>query len=263
MLGLGFCILSHTGDNNSSQNLLLSVKDKSFASFNLGLSHDEIQKLQNLTINKRSSMNNYGHFDTLESEIVGLLRSLGNNEEDAQVASKIIYNIIIHDVSLCDCQTAWVLLRAFVPNELYDVPRWHTDGVYYRSEGNCCYKLVYALQGPSTLFLELPDQIRTDFFKIQNKTFAGMTSAEIKSLSRRQLDDLRLGDRIKLAELVADFYVHEAPANVGTIFATGNPVRAAIHSEPPIHENRLFMSIVPGTYEQIQEWYAKEHPDKK
>ena len=261
-LGLIFGACMYAGDDKPSQRLQSLVKDTTFASFDLGLSQDEMQQLQNLTINTKSAINNYGHLDTLESEIVDFLKSLGNSNEDAQAASKIISNIVMRDISPGDDETAWISLRAFTPNESYDLPRWHTDGAFYRSAENVCYKQAYALKGASTLFLQLPDDMRAQFFNIQNKTFAGMTYAEIKSLSEQEIDALILPNRIKLAELVTGYHVHTAPANTGTIFVTGGRNRGAIHSEPPMHENRLFMSVVPGTPEQIQEWYTREHPGK-
>lgn len=261
-LALMFGACMYTGDDKQSQKLESLVKDTTFASFDLGLSQDEMQQLQNLTINATRAINNYGHLDTLESETVVFLKKLGNSDEDAHIASKVISNIVMRDISSTDNETAWVSLRAFTPNESYDLPRWHTDGAFYRSTENVCYKRAYALKGASTLFLQVPDDVRAQFFNIQSKTYAGMTYAEIKSLSKRELDALMLPNRIRLAELLAGYHVYTAPANTGTIFVTGGRNRGAIHSEPPMHENRLFMSVVPGTPEQIQEWYIKEHPGK-
>lgn len=246
--------------DKTSRNLQSLVQDKTFASFDLDLSRDTLQQLQNLRINRTSAINNYGHLDTLESESVAFLKSLGNNDEDAQAASKIICNIVMRDISLDNGETAWVSLRSFTPNTEYDLPRWHTDGAFYKSKENICYKQAYALKGPSTLFLQVPDDVRAQFFAIQNQTFAGMTYAEIKSLSEEEIDALILPDRKKLAELLAGYYVHTALVNTGTIFVTGGRNKGAIHSEPPMHEDRLFMSVVKGTPDQIQEWYNKEHP---
>jgi len=36
-------------------------------------------------------------------------------------------------------------------------------------------------------------------------------------------------------------------------WVVGNDEFAAIHSEPPIHESRIFLSFLPGTEEQIRE----------
>jgi hypothetical protein len=254
MLGILVC----AQDDSLQINLQSLVDKKSFAFFDHGLSHDKMQLLENLTITRTMAINNYGHLDTLESEIVDFLKSLGNNEEDAQAAAIIIYNLVMNSIISFDGGTAWVALRAFTPNELYELPRWHTDGAFYQSKEMLCYKIAYILQGPTTLFLRLPAEIRAQFFEIQSKTFRGMTSAAIKSLSRPELDALTRADRIKLVELVKDFQVYTVPADKGVIFVTGDRKRAGIHSEPAMHKNRLFLSIVPGTYEQIQEWFAKQ-----
>jgi len=33
---------------------------------------------------------------------------------------------------------------------------------------------------------------------------------------------------------------------------------AAVHSEPPLKEERLFMSVLPGSKAQIKEWESKQ-----
>ena len=48
----------------------------------------------------------------------------------------------------------------------------------------------------------------------------------------------------------------------GAIYIVGTKY-AAVHSEPPIHEERLFLSIVPGSKSEIQELYNNWHPKNK
>ena len=245
----------YSADQMPSKHLKSLVQDRSFAFFDLGVSNNEKQQLHNLTINQTIVLNNYGDIDKLESDIVDFLIELGNNRQDAQAAAHIIYTIVLRDIALCGAPTGWIALRAFEPNDSYDLPRWHTDGTFYLSEEHCCYKLAYALKGPATLFVRLPHDTRAEFFKIQNSTFAEMN----KKLSKEERYNIMHGNRIKLAELVDPYNLSYLPADTAAIFVTGNPYRSAIHSEPPIHENRLFMSIVPGSYEQIQEWKIKNN----
>lgn len=48
----------------------------------------------------------------------------------------------------------------------------------------------------------------------------------------------------------------------GTIYIVGTN-SSAVHSEPPIHEERLFLSIVPGNKSEIQELYNNWYTNKK
>lgn len=67
--------------------------------------------------------------------------------------------------------------------------------------------------------------------------------------------------RLKLAEFIKPDSIETTPPNHGSIFIIG-PNNAAIHSEPPIHSERLFISVVQGTSEQIEDlrtrWQAKK-----
>jgi hypothetical protein len=241
------------------RDLLSLVQDRSFAFFDLGLSHEHIDLLKNLSIDisAKSAMNNYGDLETLASQVCDYLKTLGNCDADAQAASQIIYSIVSRDIAACGMQTGWVTLRAFNPNNLYDLPRWHTDGSFYDGPNHLCYKLAYIFQGAPTLLLEVPDDVKAEMLSIQSKS--GVTSAQVKNLSRKELDDLMYASKVKLAALLAQYTPSQVPADSGIIFITGDRdrKRAAIHSEPPMHENRLFMSIVPGSFQQIEQWRAR------
>ena len=256
---LFFCTPALFAQDDQQGDLLSLVQDRSFAFFDLGLSHDQINLLKNLSIviSTKSAMNNYGDLETLELQICDYLKNLGNCDVDAQAASHIIYSIVSRDVAACGMETGWVTLRAFNPNNLYDLPRWHTDGSIYDGPNHRCYKLVYVFQGAPTLLLEVPEDVRAEMLSVQSKS--GVTSAQIKNLSRKELDDVMYSSRLKLAALLAQYTPSQVPAASGIIFITGDANRktAAIHSEPPMHENRLFMSIVPGSREQIEQWRAR------
>lgn len=46
------------------------------------------------------------------------------------------------------------------------------------------------------------------------------------------------------------------------LFIVGDPNAVAVHSEQPINHDRLFISILPGTNEQIQELFDRWHSTK-
>ena len=82
---------------------------------------------------------------------------------------------------------------------------------------------------------------------------------------RKQFRELQEQDaRAKLAELLDPAKAVTASSGQGTIFIVGADF-AAVHSEPPIKEQRLFISIVPGSQTDIEELdkrWNTPNPDK-
>ena len=77
-----------------------------------------------------------------------------------------------------------------------------------------------------------------------------MFKKEIKDFKKEtKYEDKHI--RPKLAKLVGKKY-NKVPDNKGLIFEVGSK-NAVIHSEPPIEQERIFISILPGTFEQISE----------
>jgi hypothetical protein len=129
-------------------------------------------------------------------------------------------------------------LRSFTPTSEYDVPRWHQDGYYYAPyEGNP-YKFAITLKGPATLFYKLPPHLKENFLTL---TREGM---EKNGYNRQALATLL--KPFKEAAFIPQPYQ-------GAVFIVGSEY-AAVHSEPPIHEERLFLSVLPGSKAQIKEW---------
>ena len=60
---------------------------------------------------------------------------------------------------------------------------------------------------------------------------------------------------IKYRKMVADIFkhrkVHQLSNNQGLIFVVGRDT-ALIHSEPPMTDTRIFVSVLPGTESQIK-----------
>ena len=128
-----------------------------------------------------------------------------------------------------------------MPHDFFNTPRWHTDGYYYAPFNGQQYKIACALKGPSTLFCQAPTDIREKFNELQAKQ----------------------SSRVMIAELLKDQPILQASTTQAMLFVVGDFQSAAIHSEPPIDQARLFISILPGTHEQIQELYNRWHPANK
>lgn len=66
-------------------------------------------------------------------------------------------------------------------------------------------------------------------------------------------------DREKLNQLLCDgTKIESTPPNYGSIFIVGDQTCGAVHSEPDLSRNRLFMSVLPGTTNEINEHLSVE-----
>lgn len=217
-----------------------TLNTRSFAFYDLHLSPDEQRALQQVKISSTEQYNNFGHLDTLQFEVKTFISSLGKGNETLAASVSVLIARLVQDVLRASGrETAWVCIRAFTPTDEYDTPRWHTDGYYYAPyEGESC-KFALALKGPGTLFYQETPEGRMQFKVLQQ--------------NGREDDHY---NRQPLADLLSQHPERSASPGLlqGAVFIVGSEGRAAIHSEPPIPEERLFLSILPGTPEQIKEW---------
>lgn len=204
--------------------------NSSFVYYDLDPSERERNALKTLKINMTDDYNNYGNLDGLESEVRDFLKTLGKgNDTSAQDVSQLITRLVKEVLQGCGQETAWVAVRSFTPTSAYDLPRWHTDGYYYAPYEGDPYKFAITLRGPPTLFYQLPADKREEFYALQRK---GNEQNEYN----RQALALML-NTVKEAISIGQLYQ-------GAVFIVGSN-HAAVHSEPPIKEERLFLSSCP------------------
>jgi hypothetical protein len=206
-------------------------KEKSFAVCELGLTSVEQGVFKQLAIAKCGNYDLFGNLELLSKEMPLFLENIGNNQSTiAQQAVAIISTIINNVLKAQNAQTAWVALRAFTPNGLYDVPRWHVDGNYYKPHNFNLPKFAVTLKGDTTLFYDATEMERKDVMAYYAD-------------EHREL----LATRLNKNQII------QTLQEQGAFFVVGDPLRAAVHSEPPIKQERLFLSMVCGSIEQIAE----------
>lgn len=132
------------------------------------------------------------------------------------------------------------MFRSFIPNEKFKVPRWHQDGFYFApfSEQylkSPIVKAAIALKGAGTLFYKLSPIEVEEFHKMRREN----------------------PDRIRLSKFLNDTSkVESTPKGSGSVFIVGP--RGAMHSEPYMTTTRFYMSLLPGSEKQIQEFDRRE-----
>lgn len=211
-----------------------------FSNFNLGLSQEEVNNLNAIRIDSTNAYDNFGNLNLLNDQLDEFLKIV--NGENAQLASAISSSITTLVRTIIDAfakETAWITVRASTPTHSWDIPRWHTDGYYYSPYIGDQHKVVITLKGPSSLFCPLPFELRPQFNFLQFDS------------KNREI----VADMLKIIKAQSSISQQQ-----GTVYIVGNSSHAAVHSEPPIHEERLFLSIVPGNKSEIQELYNNWHP---
>ena len=221
--------------NKKIKMALMSLNaQKPFAIFDVKFTDDEKNSLDKMHIDDTKAYDNFGNLSELQREVKDFIKSLGNNGADeSELIAKLIEKLVNEFILAFEKETAWVTIRSSVATSSWDLPRWHSDGYYYSPYSGDQYKLAIALKGPSTLFYPLPDELRDKFKSLQFNPENREAIAQMLDVSK------------------AIFAAREQ----GIIFIVGTYDHGAVHSEPPIHEERLFLSVVPGNKSEIQELY--------
>jgi hypothetical protein len=202
-----------------------------YAALGSFLCEDEEQSLISLYVSSTKEYDNFGKHELLGQELTAFFGDIGNDRAASQKAALLVESLVSACLSGFQAETAWIAVRASNPTPQFNAPRWHADGYYFAPYDGEPKKMVLTLKGPGTRFALLPEAANPQ-------------------------------SKILTAE-VPEKYCSQAATLVPFIYIVGAEY-AAIHSEPPIHEDRLFMSLVPGSAAQIAElrfqWNAKETP---
>lgn len=199
-----------------------------FVFVDLALSSQEKHILQTLDIGQQQTFNFYGSPAHMQEALKAFVATIGANSDEAiSTVTCVIARISFAIVQALDTQAAWVTVRATLANNAFNTPRWHQDGYYFAPfTGGPC-KFAAVLKGPSTLFYRLPEELHLEFQD-------------------------HFQDREYLSRMLDPAFVETVPEGMGALFIVGDAARAAVHSEPPMQQSRLFFSILPGSPEQIE-----------
>ena len=194
-------------------------------------SSSELQCLQNVHVEQEcAQFDFFGPADDLsQNELQSYLMQMGDNETDClEGIARLMYRLSKEVQIGFDAEAVWTMVRITMPNEEFAVPRWHPDGKYFSSKSKQ-YKFVTTLKGARTLFGEARDP------------------SAVRRLLRATQD---LCTRRAIAQLVDS---KRFDGRQGVLYLVGED-NAVLHSEPYMQDPRIFLSILPGSKAQIQEW---------
>jgi len=261
---------SDSGNSNSNTRQIIDSQqiDKyltsgkyDFQLFDINYTKQEQESIDNFKIEKRCGYIHNGSIGSLTgiNDLNIFLSNIGPNaKKDIDNLKQIILNLIEKVLKGYDMTHFLLSIRVRTPDSEFDIPRWHRDGPYF---GNTIItsKFATVLKGPGTLFIKSSTPNSEKFNEIQNEQHEEeRINAHFTYEEQEERDDRY---RTLYAALPKNGDMVQSGKNQGVIFfANSGGVRGAIHSEPKIDENRIFISIMPGTKENVEE---RDRDEKK
>ncbi len=186
--------------------------------------------------------------DELKAKLEIYFAEMGeNSSEDLATISNIIGRVSEATQVGLKGESTWTMVRVSLPNNDFEIPRWHPDGKYYHSISKQ-YKLVATVKGAQTRFANAINQ--KEVTKLQQQESENYD----KNASNPELfntEDIRI--RTELAEAVREKEI--GIQGQAVIYLVGED-HAVLHSEPHITESRIFFAVLPGSNEEISQWEA-------
>lgn len=218
------------------------------------------QFLNKLVINKTKGYETeYTKGSNIFPTLFDFLISIGNDKDTSVYVAKLIERLVhnMHNLfsSFNHRTISFVSIQAtnakhLEQERLHIYPNWHTDFASVANNDGYSYKFVIALKGPQTIYVKLPNIERNKVIKIlrewrqykeQNKEqknlpYMGLISHYILNKIHNIIETCEQKNRCSL---------HQGEGiDFGFIHKVGNLSKnVTIHTTPPIHSDRLFLSI--------------------
>jgi hypothetical protein len=225
-----------------NENDIISYIDsqKSYQVFNIDYTQKEINSIKNFNIEKFGDYNSYNTLNNLEQ----FIKNIGkNSSDDIATIIDIIKKLLDTILKSYNTNSYWISIRIHSKTTFFDIPRWHCDGFYHSHRNKLQTKFITTLKGPTTLVLETTKEEKDYFYKLQEyKDKSILDESELDIEKRKYISENIRGKKINLSN------------NNGVIFVAGDKDKCLIHSEPKHEDNRFFISILPATKEEINEF---------
>ena len=219
-------------------NEYLNSEEKQFKIFNIKYTKEEQDAIDTLNLNT-DKIYEYIHFSTFNNldNLENFIGEIGSNSKDKII---IILNLIKKIIKIVmkgyNKKDYFLIIKTFPPMNDFDIPRWHCDGRQKGFESrDDISKFAIVFKGPGTLFIKTTPEERKSFIEIEK-------GWENSIDYRKKMEEEIKGSRIQLEK------------NQGAIFmarTNEDQLNCGIHSEPPLNETRLFLSILPGSKKEI------------
>lgn len=226
---------------------------KYYLTFDIKYTKKETDYLDNFNITKWSSFDHYGHVDNLDdNKLDDFLTNIGNNQ-NINILNKIIHKLADKITNSYGMKHCWLTIRVTLPHHGFDIPRWHKDGNFFKSDRTQS-KFVTVLKGPGTLFIKKSKKVDEIYNKNNDEENKSYKKLKVKTMFNNKIENKY---RKILANKLSKFKHSQLKPKQGLIFLVGidknNNLYGLLHSEPKNDTPRIFISILPGSENEIDE----------
>lgn len=233
---------------------LVKSDTKSFEISEIGYNDDDRKLIESISITKPVRLNYFGKFNASKQKkyISKYIQDIGNSKKKSdQLADLVVEKIIGPFIKSSSKDSMWLKMDVMFPHDGFNIGRWHMDGYYYfphkyLASGDKQYKLVSVLKGPVTLFKPNEEGLLDTFHRVHRELY--------KDFDYKNFDRSKDMEYRKIIDKALNKYETIIPTNKqAAIFIAGDNKRGAMHSEPPHDKKRLFLSVLPGTEDEVKD----------
>ena len=229
----------------------LNKSDIPYQIFHIDYTTKEKNTLKRFKV-ENSRAHNYCGNDK-KPEIKQFLESIGDNDKkDINIITKIVYKLIKTVLAGYKKTHYWIAIRFSTPTNQFDIPRWHKDGPYYVGQEKPS-KFVTVLKGVGTLLKDMTPENKEAYDKIFLEKIELVKNIPVTYEENREeflKEVVKIDESLKLryVEALKDSETKQINNDEGLIFFA----KEAMHSEPKIDRERIFISILPLDEENIK-----------
>ena len=238
----------------------LNNPKKNYLTFDIKYTKKESNYLDNLNINKTITFDHYGNINNIDNQKLNdFLNNIGDNK-NIEILSKIVHKILTKITSAYQTKFCWMTIRVTLPNNKFDIPRWHKDGSFFKNSEKITSKFVTILKGPGTLFIKKSKFMNDIYYKFLMKKFEEYDKLNLLNKNKERQyysEEIEKKYRELFINKFKDLKKNQLKTRDGLIFLTGTPKDklkyGLLHSEPKKDVPRFFISILSGTESEILE----------
>jgi hypothetical protein len=226
----------------------LKSKKYQYKIFKIQYTEPEKKSIFEFSIDKYNYFNYYGDYKNMHG-LNNFLKSVGENtiyniNKLEQIINKMIQTI----TKAYELEYYILMIRITLPNNNFDLVRWHKDYGY----GGESSKFCFVMKGPGTLLLKSTKEVNDIYHKIFDKQ---IKERRAKKMSYKEQNDQNENYKLVYAKALKKFKIQQINNNEGVILYAGDReknINGALHSEPKMNTNRIFISIMPQTKEYVE-----------
>ena len=223
-----------------------------FKIFKLNYTDLEIKCIESFNISTSDQFDYMGNKNNMKN-INTFLNNIGTNHKDnINILEKTIIKILDNVLSAFDTDHFWISIRVSLPNDYFNIPRWHKDGTFFvNSKSKKSPKFITVLKGPGTLLIKSTKKVNKIYYDISQKIIEEFN--KIKNQNTNELSKIDDKYRLIFSEALKNIKIIQPTNEECVIFhpQLTKSTAGGIHSEPKIDTPRLFISILPGSKEDV------------